>query len=51
LDTVLRYRSAYKKAPGFGQSVEEYENGGAAAKEIQQLTKEIKTLIANTKGE
>jgi len=45
LESVLRQRSTYKKATGQGLGVVEYDKKSAAAKEIKELTKEIKKLL------
>lgn len=45
LDTMLYSRITYKKSIGVGKGVLEYEPNGKAAKEINNLYSEIKTLF------
>ena len=45
LDTILRHRADYDKSAGEGQNVIEYDKESKAAKEIRDLTKEIKTIL------
>lgn len=45
LDTILRSRSDYDKSAGEGKNVIEYDSKSKAAKEIEDLTKEIKKIL------
>lgn len=45
LDTVLRNRTDYDKSAGEGKNVIEYKSESKAAKEIKNLTKEIKKIL------
>ena len=45
LDTVLRNRADYDKSAGEGKNVIEYKAESKAAKEIRELTKEIKNIL------
>ena len=47
MNTVLRQRVDYENAPGFGQSVIEYNKKGKAAKEILSLKKELDKILTN----
>jgi chromosome partitioning protein len=45
LETILRHRADYDKSAGDGKNVIEYDKESKAAKEIKDLTKEIKTIL------
>lgn len=45
LDTILRNRADYDKSAGEGKNVIEYDAKSKAAKEIKELTKEIKNIL------
>ena len=45
LDTILRNRTDYDKSAGEGMNVIEYNSDSKAAKEIRELTKEIKNIL------
>jgi len=45
LDTILRNRADYDKSAGEGKNVIEHDAKSKAAKEIKELTKEIKNIL------